>query len=299
MLNPEQIKITPEILKLLTEIDEFKGSWRALEKHTTALQLLGDVANFGQKFKAVLEPWQSQPLSEDVIKKLHGVISGSKKDGQYKATSFPLIVQRGEEIIGTLDTATPEEAQFLMGKLVGWAGATLDAKDVHPLLTIALFMAVFLQLCPFDTGNQRLARLLIVLLMFKAGYSYAPYSTLEPVMNARLRNYYDALSYTQETLEAGQPDWGPWLRFFFGMLKDHKDQLAERLESGGETIATMPTLSAKVMKLFENNERLSMKEIERLTRGRRSTLKLRLGELVTGGYLIRHGKARATWYARV
>ncbi|GJL85440.1 MAG: hypothetical protein DHS20C02_12150 [Micavibrio sp.] len=298
MLNPDHIKITPEILKQLTEIDEFKGSWGALEKHTTALQLLGDVANFGQNFKAVLEPWQEQPFSEDVIKKLHGVISG-KKEGQYKATNFPLIIQRGEEIIGTLDVATPEDAEALMGKLVEWADEAFEAKDVHPLLVIALFMAVFLQLSPFEKGNQRLARMLIVLLMFKAGYSYAPYSALEPAMNAKMRNYFDALSYTQETLEAGQPDWGPWLRFFFGLLKDQKDQLAVRMEKGGDTIADMPKLSTKVLKLFENHERLSMKEIERLSRGRRSTLKLRLGELVSGGYLMRHGRARATWYARV
>jgi DNA-binding IclR family transcriptional regulator len=44
---------------------------------------------------------------------------------------------------------------------------------------------------------------------------------------------------------------------------------------------------------------MSMKEIERLTRGKRSTLKLRLKELVEQGYLMRHGQARSTWYSRI
>ena len=299
MLDLNHIKITPEILRQLTEIDEFKGHWCALEKHTTALQLLGDVANFGQNFKAVLAPWQGQPLSEDIIKKLHGVLMNGAKDGQYKCAHFPLVIQRGEDIIGTLDVATPEDSEALMGKLTGWADGAFEAEEAHPLLIIALFIAVFLQICPFEKGNQRLARLLIVLLMFKAGYSYAPYSALEPVMAAKMQGFFDALSYTQETLEAGQPDWGPWLRFFFELLKDQKDHLALRMEKGGDKIADMPALSTKVLKLFENHERLSMKEIERLSRGRRSTLKLRLGELVSDGYLMRHGKARATWYARV
>ncbi len=299
MLNPERIKITPEILKLISEIDEFKGTWTALEKHTTALQLLGDVADFGQNFKAVLGPWQNQPLSEEIIKTLHGVISGHKEPGVYKTSSFPLVIQKGDEITGSLDTATPDEAAVLMGKLIPWVHGALGQGKIHPLIIISLFTAVFLQLCPFEKGNQRLARLLIVLLMFKAGYSYAPYSALEPLMNERVQEYFEALSHTQETLEEGRADWDPWLLFFLSLLKEQKDHLIRRMESGGEELADMPALSAKVLKLFEDHERLSMKEIERLTRGRRSTLKLRLGELVKGGYLIRHGKARATWYAKV
>ncbi len=298
MLNLENIRITPQLLNLICEIDEFKGSWSALESQTTALQLLGDVANFGQNFKAVLEPWQSQPLSEELIKKLHGVATGSKNSA-YKSADFPLVIQRGREIIGSLDVSTPEEAEVLMAKLIEWTQETLEGETLHPLVVIALFTAIFLQICPFEKGSQRLARLLIVLLMFKAGYSYAPYSALDPVLNEKMQDYFEALQHTQQSLESGKADWGPWLSFFFGLLKDQKDHLQERLEKGGDKIADMPALSTKVLKLFESNERLSMKEIERLTRGRRSTLKLRLGELVHGGYLMRHGKARATWYARV
>lgn len=32
MLNTSTIQITPEILKLISQIDEFKGAWRALGK---------------------------------------------------------------------------------------------------------------------------------------------------------------------------------------------------------------------------------------------------------------------------
>ena len=97
----------------------------------------------------------------------------------------------------------------------------------------------------------------------------------------------------------GKVDWDVWLEFFFDLLKMQKDKLQERVEKGSAEIVNMPALSTKILKLFDKHDRLSMKEIERLTRGKRSTLKLRLGELVEGGYLMRHGKARATWYGRV
>jgi Fic family protein len=299
MLHLERINIPPRVLNLIAEIDEFKGAWRALETHTTSLQLLGDVAHFGKNFKSVLEPWENQKITEDVVRQLHGVVLGRKGKTPYRATNFPLVIQKDQTIYGTLDTASADEAQALMGKLMPWLDAALAEKKFHPLFVISLFAAVFIQLSPFENGNQRLMRMLVTLLMFKAGYSYAPYAALEPLLTARLREYRDVLAKTQESLESGKADWEPWLVFFLGLLKDQKDTLQNRLEKGGDNIAAMPELSEKILRLFEENERISMKEIERRTRGRRSTLKLRLNELVTDGYIVRHGKARATWYSKV
>ena len=107
------------------------------------------------------------------------------------------------------------------------------------------------------------------------------------------------MQHTQKTLATGKIDWDIWLEFFFGILKIQKDKLQARIENCSSEIVNMPELSTKILKLFNKNDRLGMKEIERLTRGKRSTLKLRLGELVDGEYLVRHGKARATWYSRV
>jgi DNA-binding Lrp family transcriptional regulator len=59
----------------------------------------------------------------------------------------------------------------------------------------------------------------------------------------------------------------------------------------------LPTLSGKIMKLFEDNQRLQMTQILKMTRAKRSTLKLRLHELVDAGYLKRYGQARSTWYS--
>ncbi|MCD8497418.1 MAG: hypothetical protein LRZ85_04650 [Alphaproteobacteria bacterium] len=83
------------------------------------------------------------------------------------------------------------------------------------------------------------------------------------------------------------------------VLTSRKDDLAARLEKDRSGVTSLPELSRKVLKLFDKHERLSMKDIERLTKGARATLKLRLGELVSDGYLMRHGQARSTWYAKI
>ncbi len=299
MLGLQNVKITPNMLKLVCEIDEFKGAWSALENHTTSLQLLGDVSSFGRNFKEIAHSWQDQPLDVELLCKLHAVFTGSKQVSIFKENSNPIEIKKGDEIVGSLSVASPKEVRDLMPRLMKWTNDAFEKEELHPLYIIAIFTAVYMQFCPFEKGNQKLARLMIILLMFKAGYGYAPYSTLDALLNDEAEDYYKALKHTQTTLAKGKIDWDVWFEFFFKILKAQKDKLQDRVEKGSSEIVNMPALSTKVLKLFDKHDRLSMKEIERLTRGKRSTLKLRLGELVEGGYLIRHGKARATWYGRV
>lgn len=287
------------MLKLACAVDEFKGAWTALENHTTSLQILGDVSSFGRNLKDVSGLWQTQPIDEEMLCKLHTLFSGAKSISTYRQGPHTLNIRRGDSVIGSLETATPEEIRALMPRLVKWVGEALEKGEIHPLFAIAIFTAVFLQLCPFERGNQKLARVLIILLMLKSGYHYAPYSLLDHLFSERADAYFNALKHTQETLASGRVDWDVWIGFFLEVLGGQKSVLQKRLEKGRPEIANMPSLSTKVLKLFEQHERLSMKEIERLTRGKRSTLKLRLGELTDEGYLVRHGKARATWYSRV
>lgn len=299
MLGLQNVKISQNMMKTVGDIDAFKGAWGALENHTTSLQLLADVSSFGRNFKEIANSWHDQPLDVDLLCRLHAVFTGSKKVSIFKEDKNTLDVFKDNDIIGTLNTASPAEVRNFMPRLMKWTDDALKKGDMHPLFIIAIFTAIFLQFCPFDKGNQKLARMLVILLMFKEGYSYAPYSTLDDILEERGDEFYAALKHTQTTLAKGNIDWDTWLEFFFSILKAQKDKLEKRVEKGSSEIVNMPALSTKILKQFEKHDRLSMKEIERLTRGKRSTLKLRLGELVEGGYLIRHGQARATWYSRV
>tara|TARA_B100002003_G_scaffold130274_1_gene120443 strand:- start:572 stop:1471 length:900 start_codon:yes stop_codon:yes gene_type:complete len=299
MLSIHKLKITPEMLSSISQIDEFKGSWNALEQHTTALNLLGDVANFGQNFRSVIEPLRHKSINKDMLVKLHMSVLKQAEPSDYKSEYFPIVVQHGEKMIGSLDTAAPEEVAALMENLLGWLEKSLDDEHFHPLLVIALLSVLLLQIGPFKQGNQKLMRLLVTLLMLRYGYNYAPYISIEHIFFERSASYYNALFKVQENIEEGRMDFAPWIDFFLECLKAQKDELQMRMSRESKKISGLPSLSIKVMKLFDKHERLQMKEIERLTRGRRSTLKLRLAELVDEGYLKRYGQARSTWYSKI
>lgn len=299
MLGIETIKITPAILARLSKVDEFKGLWIGLETYTTGLQLLSDVAAHGAKVQRVLQPLKDKALTAEIIKALHAVQTGGHGPSDYKTVENTLPILRGDTRIGELETALPDQVAPLMTKLLDWLNESMGRNDMHPLITIAVFSAVFLQISPFETGNMRTVRFLILLLLLKADYRYAPYVPLDRIMEQKAEDVFKALSQNQSSLEQGRPDWSYWLSCFLGLLQKQTHILNDRLENKEKDLSKLPTLSARVMRLFEEHDRLQMNDIVKLTRGRRSTLKLRLGELVDQGYLRRHGRARSTWYSQI
>ena len=177
---------------------------------------------------------------------------------------------------------------------------SLPPLQKSPLLIIAVFIVQFLAIHPFQDGNGRLSRVLTTLLLLRAGYIYAPYASLERVIEENKDLHYKALRRTQTTLKSERPDWEPWLGFFLRCLKKQKDTLAHRLERElveQEGQSRLPELSSQVLELLKKRERLSAAQIEALTGANRNTLKVRMRELVASGHIRKLGKARATWYS--
>ena len=146
---------------------------------------------------------------------------------------------------------------------------------------------------------MRIARFLLVLILLKANYMYAPYASLSPIIQDNALTFFDALRNNQESLETGKADWNEWLNAFLGILQTQKNILHTRLYDKKTEMSNLPALSSRIMALFKQHKRLQMNEIIKLTNGRRATIKLRISELLEQGYLKRHGQGRATWYSLV
>ncbi len=298
MIGLNNIAITPEILRLIAGIDEFKGLWRGLERHTTGLSMLGDVAAYGQAFHKTLLALKNQNIDSDMVRVLHASLHAAKVPSAFREGDHVMEISKDGEVVGVLETAAAGDIAPLLDKLLLWVEESLDSADgMHPLVVIAVFSSVFLQIAPFSDMNQKLSRMLIIVYMLKAEYAYVPYVPLDGVMHERGDVLYRALKHNQDSLEAGKADWGCWLSCFLGMLYEQSEILHGRLMDKGKDLSHLPTLSARIMALFEEHRRLQMKEIIKLTNGRRATIKIRLAELIDGGYLMRHGQGRSTWYA--
>jgi Fic family protein len=204
----------------------------------------------------------------------------------------------GKEIGIVFETATPFDTPRLMTELIAWTRKALEEKQLHPLLVIAVFTVVFLEIHPFQDGNGRLSRVLTSLLLLRSGYVYVPYSSLESVIEQTKEGYYMALRGTQGTIRTDNPDWQPWIMYFLRALQKQKARLETKIAREKILVDKLPELSVQILELAKAHGRLTIGQIVKITGANRNTVKKHLQALVAAGHLSQHGTGKGTWYGR-
>jgi Fic family protein len=347
MIKSDTIQITPELLALISEIDEFKGAWRSLgtlaPDRLNALRriatiesigsstriegskltdrevehLLGkleikkfgsrdeqEVAGYAEVMETIFSAWQDIPLTENHIKQLHrDLLRYSEKDtrhrGEYKTirNDVGAFDANGNMIGVVFETATPFDTPNRMTELLSWHRDTLEVGRIHPLLRIAIFIVVFLEIHPFQDGNGRLSRVLTTLLLLQAGYVYVPYASLESVIENSKEGYYLALRQTQSTIRTDAPNWQSWLMFFMKALQQQKRKLTAKVEREKNMLSVLSELAVSIIDYAKDHGRVTTRDMVRETGASTNTLKSTFTSLVEKGYLVRHGGGRSTWYS--
>ena len=345
---PPAFPITPEMLRLIAELDEFKGQWRMMRSlspekltglrkvatiesvgsstriegskltdrqvedllgglHITEFQTRDEqeVAGCAYVMDQVFDAFGQIPVTENMIGQLHrDLLRYSTKDerhrGHYKTVPNHVAAfdADGKEIGIVFQTTSPFDTPRAMESLVAWFTKADRERSLHPLLLIGSFIVVFLAIHPFQDGNGRLSRLLTTLMLLRAGYAHVPFSSLESVIEATKEGYCRALRRTQTTLALEQPDWEAWLLFFLHSLTKQKDTLARQISLEASRPEDLHPLAQKIAALLPDHETLTLSQIVTLTGGKPSTIKLRLKELVTKGYLVPKGQGRGAYYLR-
>lgn len=265
-----------------------------------------EVAGYASVMETVFANADAINLTENHIKQLHrDLLVYSTKDerhrGNYKTNpnNVSAFDEHGQEIGIVFETATPFDTPRLMSELVTWARAALEDKQLHPLLVIAIFTVVFLEIHPFQDGNGRLSRVLTTLLLLRSGYTYVPYSSLESVIEQTKEGYYLALRSTQGTIRTDSPNWQPWVLYFLRVLQKQKQRLEAKIEREQILVARLPELSVRILELATEHGRLTVRQIVELTGTNRNTVKKHLQKLVAAEHLVQHGKGKGTWYGRI
>ena len=347
MINTTSITITPDLLVLIAEVDEFKGAWRALGtlaperlsalRRVATIESIGsstriegsrlsdreveillanleikafatrdeqEVAGYAAVMETVFAAWQDIAFTENHVRQLHrDLLVYSEKDawhrGSYKATpnSVAAFDEAGKQIGIVFETASPFDTPRRMEELIAWLNEARTERVLHPLLIVAIFVVVFLEIHPFQDGNGRLSRVLTTLLLLQAGYAYVPYSSLESVIEQSKEGYYLALRQTQGTIRSDAPDWQPWLRFFLRAMQQQMRRLASKVEREKLLLAAMPDLALRIVDQAREHGRVTMSGAVTLTGASRNTLKEHLRMLVERRHLVQHGVGRGTWYS--
>lgn len=316
MLAPERLQAlrkvaTIESIGSSTRIEGAKLTDREVERLLSNLAIKSfatrdeqEVAGYADVMERVFESHDDIAITENHILQLHrDLLRYSEKDdwhrGCYKSTpnNVAAFDERGNQIGIVFETASPFETPGRMAELIAWVRTAQVERRSHPLLAIAIFIVVFLEIHPFQDGNGRLSRILTTLMLLQAGYAYVPYTSLESVVEQDKEAYYLALRQTQRTIRTERPDWHPWLLFFLRALDRQKNRLAEKIARENIVLADLPELSVRIIEFAREHGRVSTGDMVKLIGASRNTLKQHFRQLVERGHLVRHGGGRTTWYA--
>ena len=301
---------TIESIGSSTRIEGSKLTDREVEKLLSNLAIQSfetrdeqEVAGYAELMDLVFNSWQDIPFNENHIKQLHqNLLRHSAKDarhrGHYKTNSNSVAAfdENGVQIGIVFETASPFDTQRLMVELVNWVNDERNKAVLHPLLIIAIFVVVFLEIHPFQDGNGRLSRVLTTLFLIQAGYAYVPYSSLESVIELNKEAYYLALRQTQGSIRTDAPNWQPWLVFFLRSLAEQVRRLEKKVERERIVLAALPELSLQIVEFAREHGRVTIGDAIKLTGVSRNTLKQHFRNLVERGHLNQHGSGRGVWY---
>ena len=315
-LAPERLRAlrrvaTIESIGSSTRIEGSQLTDRQVEQWLAKLEIKSfetrdeqEVAGYAELMEVIFSSWEHIPISENYIKQLHGMLlTHSSKDnwhrGQYKTTSNSVAAfdESGKQVSSVFETTSPFDTPRLMAELADWYRDRSKQEDLHPLLIVAVFVVVFLEIHPFQDGNGRLSRILTTLLLLKAGYSYVPYSSIESIIEQNKQGYYLALRQTQGTIRTEAPHWQPWIIFFLQTLVSHVKRLEAKVEREKIVLAVLPELSIQLLELAKEHSRMTVAEGVTLTGANRNTVKAHLKKLVDAGHLVSQGAGRGVWYA--
>ena len=93
-----------------------------------------------------------------------------------------------------------------------------ESGEVEPLLLIPAYVLDFLCIHPFLDGNGRAARLLTLLLLYKAGYEVGRFISLEQLVERTRDSYYDTLLASSQQWHKGKHSLVPWWEYFLGVM---------------------------------------------------------------------------------
>ncbi len=315
-LNKDKVKLLNE--KLLVEwiynSNAIEGN--SLSLGETAFFLKEGLTSEGKPLKDFLEVKNHEeailamqdmikgkrPLTQSFIKELHsvllkgiefikvrglkgGMVTKKIEAGKYKTKPNHVLT-----LLGQLHYYTePIKVQEEMDKLMDWYRQ--PQKELGVVEKSALFHYKLVKIHPFDDGNGRLARILMNLILMKAGFLPAV------IKNDQRKQYLLTLG------EADRSNFGVFVRFIANQVVDTLESALSVLNGSQQLklerhklTKTAEDRAEEVIGVFERGRKYSVADLMRLVRIKRPTLKNDLFRLVKTEKLRGEGKGKGTRY---
>jgi Fic family protein len=180
-----------------------------------------EIAGYRDVLSTIHANYDNIPFSSGIVLQFHRDLYKfvAHQGGKWKPTDNEITETRsdGTKVV-RFKPVPAHQTPEIMEKLHALFNERWDRREVDPLLLIPAYVLDFLCIHPFLDGNGRMARLLTLLLLYKAGYEVGRFISLEYLIESQREGYYDALFKSSQGWHKGQHSLAPWWEYFLGVM---------------------------------------------------------------------------------
>lgn len=258
-----------------------------------------EISGYRDVLKLIHEQYDYIPISVNSILEMHKRLfayTGSTWGGNFKDSNNKIVTEYGN---GKQEVRFNPPAAYLTPELVrnlcDSYNRAIKESVFSPLLLSGAFIFDFVSIHPFNDGNGRMSRLLMLLTMYKAGFDVGKYISIEKSIEETKSSYYQALKDSSEQWMNNKNDYLPFLEYFLGIiLKDYRE-FNERLSMVNQSDLPVDQLVLKTIR--QALKPLSIKELNNLIpQYSEITIRRAVKKLRDANKLEKIGQARLTKY---
>ena len=236
-------------------------------------------------------PSMSLQLHRDLYK-----FSGEGYGGKFKSSDNIIaeVGRNGEKSIRFKPVPAWQTAESI-NDLCSAFNEIIESENVDPLLLIPMFILDFLCIHPFDDGNGRMSRLLMLLLLYRSGYIVGKYISLEKIIENSKESYYEVLKESSYGWHENENNYEPFVRYTLGIIVSAYREFESRVILVSKVNVSKSERISEIIK--GHIGKITKSEIMKLCPDiSQTTVQRTLNNLLENGQITKIGGGRYTSY---
>lgn len=259
-----------------------------------------EIIGYRDALTLIHEQHDAIPITPGTILQLHRDLfsaTGLSYGGRWKDSDNAIIEIAADGSRRTRFKPTSAlETPYAVERLCQALDDAREQREYDPLLAIAMFSFDFVSIHPFNDGNGRMSRLLLLLLLYQEGYTVGKYVSIEKAIEQSKQSYYETLRASSIGWHEGSNDYLPFVSYLLGVIVAVYRTFDEHVEAAKET-----GTGAKARRV----ERQILKTLGTFSKGGISqalpdvsviTIERALKRLLDDGRIEKRGGGRSTRY---
>jgi Fic family protein len=260
-----------------------------------------EIAGYRDVLNAVHANHEGMDFTPNLVLQLHRDLFrySPSPGGRWKAAPNDITERRADGTTRVrFHPVEPHLTPVAMGELHQGLNALWAEGGIDKLLLIPAYVLDFLCVHPFSDGNGRMARLLTLLLLYRADIGVGRFISLEKIVEDTKESYYEALYRSSQGWHEGQHDLLPWIEYFLGVLVAAYREFVERVDTLGAARGAKTEMVLLAIRHLPREFR--MVDVERMCPTvTRDMIRVVINKLKKTGELERVGEGRgAVWRKR-